>query len=507
MVKKADLCIYGQSPAGITAAIEAKRKGLKVVLLVNSPWLGGLTTGGLGNTDIGNKGAIGGLAREFYQRVGRHYGLKEEWRFEPSVAEKVFRNWLKEVGVKPMMAEYVKTVKKGRDGRIVSLGCESGLKVEAGCFLDASYEGDLMAKAGVSFVVGREGNKEFGEKLNGVQMEATHQFDFPVDPYRKEGMPASGLLPGIEKGKVAKIGSGDKKVQAYNFRMCLTKEARRIRFEKPKGYKAENYELLARYFRAGWRDLFWKFDVIRGGKTDTNNHGAVSTDFIGGNWKFPEAGLKEREKIFQAHVAWQKGLMWFLATDPRVPGDLQEEFNKWGLPREEFKDTGGWARQLYIRESRRMRGEYVVTEKDCRGKVKTKEGIGLGAYAMDSHNCQRVVVKGKVRNEGDVQAFGIKPYPISYRALTPLRKECGNLLVTVCVSASHIAYGSVRMEPVFMVLGQAGACAAALALKRGCAVQEVEVPELQAELLKGGQEICWKGGDAAYEPEGKLEEK
>jgi len=511
-VVRAEVCVYGTSAAGITAAIQTRMSGHTVALVVNGARIGGLTAGGLGNTDIGNKRAIGGLAREFYRRVGAHYGVGEEWRFEPKVAEHTFQAWLQEFGITPLLREYPTAV--GREpgrGRLQELRCESGLVIRARQFIDASYEGDLMALAGVSNIVGRESNATFAESLNGVQMHATHQFEARVDPYVRAGDPASGLLSGINPEPLAPIGSGDAKVQAYNFRMCLTQAADRLPFPKPAGYRPEEYELLARYLQAGWDELFKKFDPIRGKKTDTNNHGAVSTDFIGGSWRFPAATWPEREEIFQEHVRWQQGLMWFLTNDARVPDKWRMAMSSWGLAADEFVATGGWPHQLYIREARRLQGDYIITEHDCLGRTVAPDGVGLGAYAMDSHNCQRVLVDGFVRNEGDVQVSGFKPYPISYRAMTPRRREAENLLVPVCLGASHIAYGSVRMEPFFMILGQSAALAAHLALQHDIAVQDVAYPDLRRLLDAGNQVVGWPPGESEnetgailYEPEAPL---
>jgi hypothetical protein len=500
----ADFCLYGASPAAITAALEARRRGYRVALVVNSAWLGGLTAGGLSNTDIGNKQSIGGLARAFYRELGRRYGVEEEWRFEPHMAARVLHDWLREAGIEPLLREYVTAVEKSGP-TLTALRCESGLRVEARIFVDASYEGDVLALAGVSHTVGREGNAVHGELLNGVQLRETHQFEAPVSPYIREGDPASGLLPGISSAPLAPAGSGDRLVQAYNFRMCLTQAADRLPFPRPEGYDPRDYELFARYLRTGWRDLFHKFDRIRGRKTDTNNHGAVSTDFIGGNHDFPTASWTRREEIFQAHVRWQQGLMWFLSHDPRCPAWVRQRMGEWGLPTDEFTDTGGWAHQLYIREARRMVSDYVVTELDCRGYRAASDAVGLGSYAMDSHNCQRVVVDGCVRNEGDVQVYGFNPYPIPYRSIVPKRGEATNLLVPVCVSASHIAYGSVRMEPVFMILGQSAAIAGHLALLEKCSVQDVPYAKLRPLLLEEGQALKWEtpnpDSPIVYEPE------
>lgn len=483
-----DLCIYGATSAGIIAAVQAAGGGLSICLLAQGSHLGGLTAGGLGYTDFGNKAIIGGLAREFYRRVGTHYGVEEEWKFEPHVAEAVFRAMLREADVHPIEHQFLDHVET-TENCIDAITMQSGLKVRAKFYIDATYEGDLMAKAGVPCTVGREGNARYDELLNGVQIRETHQFEYAVSPWRRENDPSSGLLPSISPEPVALPGTGDRKVQAYNFRMCLTRHPNRIPFPKPDDYQPEHYELLARYLRGGWRQFFRKFDAIRGGKTDTNNHGAVSTDFIGASHDYPEADYAAREKIFQAHVSYQQGLMWFFCHDERCPVDVRTAMKEWGVAPDEFSSTGHWPPQLYVREARRMVSDYVITEHDCRGYRRAEDAIGCGAYAMDSHNCQRVVVNGRVLNEGDVQAGGFPPYPVSYRSLIPPKSSIGNLFVPVCLSASHIAYGSVRMEPVFMVLGQSAAIAATLCQKASCAAQDLPYASLKAELEKNAQVI------------------
>ncbi|HEU5081240.1 MAG TPA: FAD-dependent oxidoreductase [Opitutaceae bacterium] len=484
-----DLCVYGGTSGGITAAVQARRDGLNVAVLENSNHVGGLSASGLGLTDFGNKDSLGGLAREFYHAVGRHYGEAEEWRFEPHVAERVFENWLREHEIPVYRREYLESVRlQGR--RIEAIRLLSGLVVRARVFIDATYEGDLLAAAGVSHRVGREDNAVYGETINGMVIRQTHQFNAPVDPWRVEGAPGSGLLPGIEAVDDYAPGRGDERIQAYNFRMCLTNVAdNRRAFERPLQYDQAEYELLARYFRTGWRDVFAKFDSIRGGKTDTNNHGAVSTDFIGRNHRWPRATFAERERLFQAHVTYQKGLQWFLANDPEVPADLRNAYGEWGLARDEFVETEGWPHALYVREARRMLGDYVMTEHDCRGTRRVEDPIAFGAYGMDSHNCRRLVREGRVWNEGDVQAAGFKPYPISFRALLPRRGECENLVVPTCVSASHIAYGSIRMEPVFMALGQSAAIIAAQALQENAPTQELGYAGVREALESAGQVV------------------
>lgn len=485
-----DLCVYGATSGGIIAAIEAAERGLSVVLLHPGRHTGGLTTGGLGMTDIGNKDAVGGKAREFYERVGRHYGAEIEWRFEPHVASAVFGEWLQDAGVRPRLGQYVDTCVSG-GGRIISLTTLSGLTVAAKMFIDASYEGDLLARAGVSHTVGREGNETYGETLNGALIMALegspidegHQFEHALDPYVVAGDPSSGLLPGIQPEGSYRRGAGDGCLQAYNFRMCLTERADiRVPFTKPEGYDVSLYVLLKRNLAAGWDEAFRKFDAVRNGKTDTNNHGPFSTDNIGRNHGYPQAGYEERERIFQEHVRYQQGLMWCLANDPEVPARIREPMSKWGLCRDEFVSTGGWPHALYIREARRMVADVVMTEHHCRGVGTVDDPVALGAYNMDSHHCRRVIHEGRLWNEGDVQVRVPRPYGISYRSIVPRAGECANLIVPFCLSASHVAFGSIRMEPVFMGIGQAAAIAALLAIRGGTSVQGVPYADLRREL-------------------------
>jgi hypothetical protein len=487
-----DVCVYGGTAGGIIAAVQLRRLGRTVVLLEPSAHLGGMTTGGLSNTDIGNKAAIGGMSREFYRQAGQRYGAEEEWRFEPHVASDIFAAMLKEAAVPTYTKEYLRSVRK-QGNRIVSLSTESGLTVQARCFLDTTYEGDLMAQAKVRYAVGRESNVVYGETLNGTQTRDKHQFDIPVDPYVRAGDPASGLLPTVNPVPAASNGTGDKRIQAYNFRLCMaTTPENRLPFPKPQGYDRAQYELLARYLATGWNQVFQKFDPIRNAKTDTNNHGALSTDFIGQNYAWPEANYRTRERIFQAHVVYQQGWAWFLANDPAVPEAIRTKMNTFGLCRDEFPETGGWSPQLYVREARRLIGDYVMTEANCRGVRTVPDPIGLAAYTMDSHNCQRFARDGRVWNEGDVQVGGMPPYPIAYRAIVPRKAECANLFVPLCLAASHIAYGSIRMEPVFMILGQSAALAADIALTDNVAVQEVDYLKLRPRLEAAHQILEWK---------------
>lgn len=492
-----DVCIYGGTSAGVAAALQLHRMGKRAIVLEQNMHLGGMSSGGLGETDIGNKGAIGGVSREFYKRVGQKNGMAENWKFEPHIAEEVFNDIIKETATPVFYRQFLKSVEK-KEGRLVSVTMESGLTIRAKQFIDATYEGDLMAKAGVKYFVGREANEVYGETVNGVQVRNAHQFDRAVDPYIVEGDPNSGLLPGINPGDPGEKGSGDKRVQAYNFRLCLTKvPENRIPYEKPAGYNPQEYVLLARLLKAGWPEsqVFQKFDAIFNKKVDKNNHGAVSTDFIGRNYAWPEADYPTREKIFQEHVTYQKGLMWFLGNDPAVPESIRTKWSEWGLPKDEFQDTGNWPFQLYVREARRMVSDYVMTEANCRGKVVVEDPVSLAAYTMDSHNCQRFVKDGRVWNEGDVQVGGFPPYPISFRSIVPKKAECENLSVPICLSTSHIAYGSIRMEPVFMILAQSAATAAAMAIDNNTAVQDVEYPKLRERLLADKQILAWEAKD------------
>ena len=481
-----DLCIYGGTSGGIAAAVTARRLGLSVIVLEPSQHLGGMTAGGLSLTDIGNKQAIGGVAREFYRRVGAHYGVAEHWRFEPHVAEATFSDWVREEKIEVCYGTFLARVEMRRN-RITRLWTENGIEVSARMFLDCSYEGDLMAAAKVSFTVGRESNEQYGETLNGAQVHHKHQFELPVDPYRVEGDASSGYLPGIDSDEPV-IGQGDQRTQAYNFRLCLCKNSdNQLPITAPAGYQRSRYEIYIRYLRAGYVPVFNKFDPLVNDKVDMNNHGAFSTDYIGQNHDFPTCSYERREELFQAHVSYIKGLLWFWKQDQSVPAEFQKPFQQWGWARDEFVDCGGFSHALYVREARRLVGDVVITEHHCTGAKAEEDSVGLAAYTMDSHNCRTFARDGRVWNEGDVQAPAGAPYPISYRALIPRRGECENLCVPFCLSASHIAFGSIRMEPVFMVLAESCVHAAALALRSESSLQDVPYDRLRAELSRAGQ--------------------
>ncbi|GAB4458452.1 MAG: hypothetical protein OHK0029_19690 [Armatimonadaceae bacterium] len=494
--QEADLCVYGSTPAGVAAAIQARRMGKTVLLLSFDGHIGGMSSSGLGATDIGNKAAIGGISREFYRALGKHYGQEEIWTFEPSVAEQTLQAMCDEAGVHIVRYQRLSGVEK-QDNRILSLSTEGGNTFTAKYFVDATYEGDLLAKAGVSYMVGREANAQYDETLNGVHFgHPNHNFKVPVDPFVTPGDPQSGLLWGISDEPPGEQGQGDHRVQAYNFRLCMTKAENRLPFPKPPGYDPARYELLARYIRAGVWDALRLTKMMPNGKTDTNNFGGFSSDNIGRNYRWSEGSYEERERIFQDHVNYHQGMMWFLCHDERVPEAVREEVRAWGLPADEFPETGGWPHQLYVREARRMVSDYVMTEKHCTYKETVPDSIGLAAYQMDSHNCQRIAREENgvwtARNEGNVEVRPSAPYGISYRSIVPRESECPNLLVPVCLSASHIAYGSIRMEPVFFVLGQSAATAACLAIDAGTIpVQKVDIGKLQSRLKSDKQILEW----------------
>ena len=491
---KYDICIYGGTSAGVIAAFAASRMGKSVLLIEPGRHLGGLSSGGLGFTDIGNKYAITGLSRDFYRKLGRHYGKFEQWIFEPHVAEAVFNEYIKSANI-PVLYEHRIVKAEKTNGFITKIFVENSSSpslstnktIVAKMFIDCSYEGDLMAKAGVSYTVGRESSDTYHETYNGIQLLEGHQFPGGVDPYKIPGNPSSGLLWGINESKLEPAGTGDKKVQAYNYRICLTNDPQNmLPITRPLNYDSGKYELLIRLIKAQPEKRTLNDYIILSKmpnhKTDINNRGGFSTDMIGMNYHYPEGSYSERATIIKQHEEYTKGLLYFYGHDQRVPEELRKEMLKWGYPKDEYTDNSNWTTQLYIRECRRMIGAYVMTQANCQGREIVDDGIGLAAYTMDSHNCQRIVVNGMVKNEGNVEIGGFGPYPISYRSLVPDEKECKNLYVPVCLSASHIAYGSIRMEPVFMELAQSASVAACLAIDAKQFIQQVDVKKLLAVL-------------------------
>lgn len=521
-----DIVIYGGSSAGVSAAIQAARAEKSVVIVEPYERLGGLTTGGLGATDIGNKDVIGGISREFYQNLKAYYEQSHHWKwedraeymeknqrrtvegddgmwtFEPSAAMSVYQK---------MMAPYDIDIFYGKklnrtsgvilqNGKILSIETEEGERFAGKMFLDCTYEGDLMAAAGVTYTTGRESTDRYGEKHNGYSLaeyhktSGYHQFPDHVDPYREPGNPRSGLLWGISTRPPAEKGDGDELMQAYNFRICLTDHPdNRIPISKPDNYDPQRYELLVRLFEAQpeMRDInqYFIWTKMPNRKTDVNNRGGFSTDAIGMNHDWPEASYEVREAIWKEHLDYTQGLLYFYQNDERVPEILRNEVRRWGYPADEYEQHGHFTPQLYVREGRRMVSDYVMTEHHCLGQEVANDVIGYAAYGMDSHNTQRIVVDGMVKNEGNVEIWGFDPYPISYRSIVPRIGECENLLVPVSLSASHIAFGSIRMEPVFMVLGQSAAAAAVIAIERGETVQEVNYEELRQFLINAKQII------------------
>ncbi len=489
----ADICVYGGTSAGVIAAYTAKKMGKTVILIEPGKHLGGMSSGGLGYTDIGNKYVVTGLARDFYRRIGTHYGKFEQWIFEPKVAEGIFNDYVKRAGFPVLFRNRLIKVKKEENqlkeitvGNSYKPSAVTNKIIRAKVFIDCTYEGDLMARSGVSYTLGREANSQYDETINGVELLDKHQFPDSIDPYKVPGDAKSGLLWGISKEALQANGAGDKKVQAYNFRITLTNvPENRIPISKPENYDPKKYELLLRLKdKQPWKSISDVFIISKmpNGKTDINNNGGFSTDMIGMNWKYPEADYNTRAKIWKEHEDYTKGFFYFIGNDTRIPGNIRDEMKQWGYPKDEYTDNGNWTPQLYIREARRMIGELVMTQHHCQGKEQVEDGVGMAAYGMDSHNCERLVVNGMVKNEGDVQVHGFAPYAVSYRAIVPKQKEAANLFVPVCLSASHIAYGSIRMEPVFMVLGQSSAVAACQAIDKKIAIQEVNVKEVQSLL-------------------------
>lgn len=518
-----DVVVYGGTCAAVTSAVQVKKMGKTVVVVSPDKHLGGLSSGGLGATDSGNRAVVGGLSREFYHRLWQYYQNEDAWTlqpmpkangipgqggrgidndtqtmwvFEPSVAEKTFEGFIDEFDI-PVYKEEKLDREKGvvkENATIKSITTLSGKTFKGKTFIDATYEGDLMAASGVEFRTGREANAEYGETLDGIQVghAVYHQFDGFIDPYVEKGNPASGLLPMVREKINGKDGEGDDFIQAYNIRMCLTNDPRNmVKIEKPANYNELDYEILFRSIEAGQKE-FTTFSPMPNYKTDSNNNKAVSTDYIGGSNGYPNGSYEEREKIYEQHRAWQQGLMWTLQNHPRVPENIREQLSKWGLAKDEFTDNGNWSHQLYVREARRMKSDFVVSERHLRYLEATPRPVGMGSYNMDSHNIQRYVAIDKdgnktVRNEGDVEVNPGAPYPIDYGGIVPKKSECENLLVPVCVSCTHIAFGSIRMEPVFMVLGQSAAAAACLAQDAGVAVQDLDYAVLEKQLRADGQ--------------------
>ncbi len=502
-----DLVVYGGTAGGVVTAVTGAREGLKVVLLEPGRHLGGMATGGLSRTDYGKKEVIGGYALEFYWRVGdkyemRRFGQDAAWYYEPKVGEQVFEEMLSEVGV-AVRKEHRLREKTGvrKEGAVIKeIFMENGASFEGKVFADCSYEGDLMAQAGVSYTWGREGTDQYGESLAGVRERTPfHQFEVDVNPYWPDG----ALLPEVSGDPKGKTGQADQRVQAYNFRMILSNDPDNLLpFARPPNYDPKRYELLARLLeiatdKKGRPPTFNEVTLIApiaNRKADFNNRGAFSTDYIGKNYEYPDASYSRREEIWSDHVRYTAGFFYFLANDARVPVELQREVRQWGLAKDEFGDTGGWPHQLYVREARRMVGEFVMTQKDIQTELTKSDPIGMGSYNSDSHNVQRFVNdRGFAENEGDMQV-PVTPYQIPYRVMLPKRAEATNLLVPVCMSASHVAYSTLRMEPQYMIIGQAAGVAAAMAIAGKKGPHDIDPRELTAKLVEQGAVMEYRPG-------------
>ncbi len=534
---EADVVIYGGTAAAVIAAVQLKKLNKSVIILSPDNHLGGLSAGGLGYTDSGKKQVIGGLAREFYHRVYNHYQsdsswiwqAKDEygnkgqgspaidgdnrtmWIFEPHVAEQIFEDLIKEYDIRVERDHWLDRENgvKMKNGKISSIQMLNGKTYKAQIFIDASYEGDLMAAADVSFHVGREANSVYGEQWNGVQKDhkVAYRFlnesrlHFPVreiDPYIVPGDPTSGVIPRVSTDPPGETGNGDKKIQAFCFRLCLTDvKENQVPFERPENYDPWQFEVLGRLFESGYGELelihdedthIMKFDPIPNRKTDTNNHGLFSTDNIGMNYDYPEASYERRKEIIKEHEDYQRGLFYFYLTDPRVPEKVRKEMSRWGLSKDEFTDNGYWPHQIYVREARRMLGAFVMTENEIKKITPVPRSVGMGSYNLDSHHVQRyITADGFVENEGNVNAKTNGPYQIDMWSLLPKPEECTNLLVPVAVSSSHIAFGSIRMEPVFMILGQSAGIIASMAIDQNKYMYELDYNEIKPRLEEEGQ--------------------
>lgn len=518
-----DVCVYGGTSGAAIAAVQVARMGMRAILLSPVRHLGGMCVSGLGFVDLGSERALGGLSREFFQLLYRHYQNDSAWIwqkrdtfhnagqnfeafnadhllatvFEPRVAEKIFLEMLRKAGVRVMTGQLDRETGVSKTGaKIVSIRTGGGTEIRAAVFIDATYEGDLLAGAGVSHTIGRESNTTYAESVNGIQAGRSRENQLPdgVCPYVLKGDPTSGLLPHVNASAGGSDGTGDKRLQAYCYRMVLTDvPENRVVVEKPENYSERDYEILFRSIEAGQtRVPFFKFSMVPNRKTDSNNSCGISCDAIGGNfgenWNYAEASYAMRAEVDKAHENWQRGLIWTLQNHPRVPRELRGFYSKWGLPMDEFPDNHHWPYDIYVREGRRMVSDYVMTEHNCTGGIIADDPIALGSYTMDSHHTQRYVTpEGHLKNEGDIQLEVTKPYPIAYRAIIPKASECTNLLVPWALSASHMAFGSIRMEPVFMMLAQSAATAACLSIIEGETVQQVPYSKLRDRLQKDGQ--------------------
>ncbi|OAQ59983.1 FAD dependent oxidoreductase domain-containing protein [Pochonia chlamydosporia 170] len=530
---KYDVLIYGATPAGLAAAIQTKRMNKTVAIVTPSKHIGGLTVSGLGWTDSKDGNAIGGIAREFYHRVYQHYKSDAAWRkgtradyikkqgtsqpgptiddekqvqwtFEPHIAQMIFENWVKDLNIKVFRNETVDRSSGGvkmKDKQIVSFKTVSGHVYDASVFIDASYEGDLMAAAGIGYRIGRESEAEFKESLAGVRISPQDNY-LGMDPYIKKGKPSSGLIKGIDRaipaGDVSKLnGTADKyRLQSFNYRLCLTQDAgNRVPFSKPKGYDEASYEILLRYIESGYHDDFFTKQLMPNGKTDSNSNGHVSTDLLGGNYdadkhtNYIEQDYEQRAEIVERHKTYTQGFFWTLANHPRVPERFRKSAGTWGYAKDEFVSNDHWPFEIYIREARRLKGKYTMTQSDVQSpKIEVKErSIGLGSYTLDVHEVERVVINNKVHNEGLIHVPVSKPFPIPFDSIIAPTNVATNFLSPVTMSSTHVAFASIRMEPTYMILGQSAATAAVLAIEECSKIQDVDIRKLAARLREDKQ--------------------
>lgn len=504
-----DVCVYGGSPGGLIAAISAAREGARVVVIEPTRWIGGMVTGGLTHTDKGREETVGGLAREYFTRAAAKESGTPLWFAEPHVNMATFEEMLREAKVTVIRNEYVKSVKKAGP-KLTAISTQDGRTYGAKVFIDASYEGDLLALAGVESIIGREAKETYNEPLAGFHpmpiRERTAEIMASVcpclggeGPHYIHGTPcrisacdSSGkLLWGVNESHTAP-GSADGLTQSYNFRLCVTQRPDiKVPFPKPADYDPHRYELLLRLIQSYPQVRFGRLvhlGRIANDKFDLNAQGLFSTDYAGGNVAYPGGDHATREEIYRDHVSFVQGFLWFLGHDERVPEELRNETNTWGLCRDEFTDNENWPYALYVRDARRMVGEYVMTQRDIQQDITKPDAVGMGSFVIDCHIVQRIATpEGFVTDEGSFQDAPARPYQIPYRSLVPRKTECENLLVPVCVSASHIALCSMRMEPVYMALGHASGVAAAMALRHQVPVQDIDIASLQARLREQKQ--------------------
>lgn len=488
-----DVVVYGGTAGGSIAAIAAAKEGARTALVEPGRHVGGMITGGLGRTDMDRQeNVIGGLSREFFERVGRHYGQPVSWVFEPSVAEEVMNDWLREAGVHVYFSQRISGVLKTAN-RITGVSTAQGGRFTAPVYIDASYEGDLMKAAGVSYVVGREGREQYGESLAGRQdiLPGRHQFRVGVEATDPQGK----LLPLLQpQDTIERTGEGSRKFQSYCFRICLTRNpANRMPIPPPQKYDPGRYQLARSYIAALGDSVtlgdFLGISALPNDKSDINSTGAVSTNLPGASWDYPDGDLRRRQDIWDQHLTWAQGLLYFLGHDEAVPESIRKQMNDWGLARDEFLDTGHWPRQLYVREGRRMLGEYVLTQYDLQDNREKYDSIGMAGYNIDIREVQWIgrdvyhfpTVRKEVLMEGYV-SMPVQPWQIPYRALLPKQGECGNLLVISTISASTVAYASFRMEPQYMIAGHAAGVAAAQTARTGIALHRINLDQLQRRL-------------------------